>query len=146
MLHYTHYTADNLPDLEEEKAILQFLLTELGHYGDPKHQIQKAIDYALGRDNKIGGLVLLAKDKNAIASAAVVNKTGMSEYLPENLLIYIATDSKLRGKGIGKKLLEELLHTTEGDFALHVDENNPAIKLYERMGFKKAYLEMRLLK
>ncbi|HAB28956.1 MAG TPA: GNAT family N-acetyltransferase, partial [Xanthomarina gelatinilytica] len=34
----------------------------------------------------------------------------------------------------------------EGDVALHVEPNNPAIKLYESLGFTNKYLEMRLKK
>ncbi len=76
----------------------------------------------------------------------IVNKTGMNGYIPENILVYIAVHKKSRGKGIGKKLLQEAIALIEGDVALHVEPNNPAIKLYESLGFTNKYLEMRLKK
>ncbi len=42
-----------------------------------------------------------------MVGAVVVNGTGMEGYIPENILVYIATHKVSRGKGIGKKLMEE---------------------------------------
>lgn len=140
------YTPKNLPENLEEKNIVRFLFNALEHYGDPEHQIQKAVDYAFGRNAKPGGLVLVAKEENKILSAVVVNETGMSGYIPENILVYIATDKNQRGKGIGRKIMNEVIAHTQGDIALHVEADNPAKKLYERLGFENKYLEMRLKK
>ena len=68
----------------------------------------------------------------------------MDGYIPENILVYIATHKEYRGKGIGKKLMEETLNFAKGDIALHVEANNPARRLYEKYGFTNPYLEMRL--
>jgi ribosomal-protein-alanine N-acetyltransferase len=38
------------------------------------------------------------------------------------------------------------IENTEGNIALHVEPDNPAKNLYERMGFTNKYLEMRLNK
>jgi ribosomal-protein-alanine N-acetyltransferase len=70
----------------------------------------------------------------------------MDGYIPENILVYIATDKNHRGKGIGKMLIELTIEKTDGDIALHVDADNPAKKLYEKFGFTNPYLEMRLKK
>lgn len=64
----------------------------------------------------------------------VLNKTGMTSYIPENILVYIATDKNQRGKGIGKLMMQKVIELSEGDIALHVDHDNPAIRLYERLG------------
>ena len=76
----------------------------------------------------------------------VVNETGMSGYIPENILVYIATHKDFRGKGLGKKLMQEAINFAKGDIALHVEANNPAKHLYEKLGFTAPYLEMRLKK
>lgn len=146
MITIAKYNQDNQPDSKEEKDIIQFLFQELEQYGDPEHQIQKAADYALGRDGKPGGWIFVAKENDQIVSATIINETGMSEYIPENILVYIATDRNQRGKGIGKKIIQEVITHTKGDIALHVDKENPARKLYERLGFTTPFLEMRLNK
>jgi ribosomal protein S18 acetylase RimI-like enzyme len=61
-------------------------------------------------------------------------------------LVYIAVHRDFRGKGLGKQLMEHALKLTKGDVALHVEPDNPAKKLYERLGFTNKYLEMRLTK
>ena len=66
------------------------------------------------------------------------------EYIPENILVYIAVHQSHRGKGLGKKLMEYTLENCKGDIALHVEADNPAKHLYEKFGFKIPYLEMRL--
>ena len=70
----------------------------------------------------------------------------MKSYIPENILVYIATHSGFRGKGIGKQMMEEAIKLAHGDIALHVEPNNPAKFLYEKLGFTNKYLEMRLVK
>ena len=78
--------------------------------------------------------------------AVVTNKTGMKGYIPENILVYIAVDPNQRGNGTGKALMESVIKSTDGDIALHVEPENPARRLYERLGFTNKYVEMRLHK
>ena len=78
-----------------------------------------------------------------MVGAVIINFTGMKGYIPENILVYIASHQDYRGMGIGKKLMEMALENTEGNIALHVEPDNPAKKLYEKMGFTNKYLEMR---
>ena len=47
---------------------------------------------------------------------------------------------------IGKQLMEKAISIAEGNIALHVEPDNPAKKLYEKLGFTNKYLEMRLIK
>ncbi|HKL40711.1 MAG TPA: GNAT family N-acetyltransferase, partial [Cryomorphaceae bacterium] len=81
--------------------------------------------------------------KNQLVGAVVINQTGMSGYIPENILVYIAVDSKTRGMGVGKKLMQKAMSIAKGGIALHVEPNNPAKFLYEKLGFTNKYLEMR---
>ena len=67
----------------------------------------------------------------------------MKGYIPEHILIYIATHKNHRGKGIGTLLLEKAFQECSGDIALHVEYENPAVRLYEQVGFKTKYAEMR---
>ena len=89
---------------------------------------------------------ILAIDNNAIVGAVILNNTGMGGFIPENILVYIAVDNSQRGKGYGKSLMQKAISVANGDIALHVEPNNPAKKLYEKLGFTNKYLEMRLIK
>jgi [ribosomal protein S18]-alanine N-acetyltransferase len=130
----------------QKKEIADFLFVQLEQYGDPIDQILKCLDYALDQAGDKGGFVVMARDNGEIVGAVVVNKTGMSGYIPENILVYIAVDASQRGKGVGKTLMNSVIDVAHGDIALHVEPDNPARKLYEKLGFTNKYLEMRLKK
>lgn len=133
---------------ELQDEVVDFLYENLEKYGDPVKDISKAIDYAFNRTERAetGGIVILAHINEGLAGVVVVNETGMQSYIPENILVYIATASQHRGKGIGRKLMEEVIKSTHGDIALHVEPDNPAKRLYEKLGFTNKYLEMRYKK
>lgn len=126
--------------------VVNFLFTHLEEYGDSKNAIRKAINYAAKERTGLGGYVFTLEDANEIVSAVVINKTGMDEYIPENILVYIATHKEHRGKGIGKKMMKYVIENCSGDIALHVEKENPAQFLYKKLGFTTPYLEMRLKK
>lgn len=134
---------DNATFLQKNE-IADFLFEHLGEYGDPKEDILKCLDYALDAGMQAGGFVILARENRKIVGALVMNKTGMSGYIPENILVYIAVDANQRGKGIGGKLMDMAIKIANGAVALHVEADNPARMLYERLGFTNKYLEMRL--
>lgn len=136
---------DNATFLQKNE-IADFLFEHLGKYGDPKEDIMKCLDYALDQGLHAGGFVVLAREKGEIVGALVMNKTGMTKYIPENILVYIAVDASQRGKGIGGEIMDMAINMTNGGIALHVEPDNPAKKLYERLGFTNKYLEMRLTK
>lgn len=136
---------DNATFLQKNE-IADFLFEHLGKYGDPKDDIMKCLDYALDQGLQAGGFVVLARENGKIAGALIMNKTGMSGYIPENILVYIAVDASQRGKGIGGKIMDLAIKMANGAVALHVEPDNPARKLYERLGFTNKYLEMRLTK
>ena len=73
----------------------------------------------------------------------MINNTGMSGYIPEHILVFIAVHRDFRGKGVGKKLMNKIIERCPGDIALHVEYDNPAVHLYKKMGFKSKYAEMR---
>ena len=144
MIETKVFDALKRPSEIEKKQIVDFLHENLQEYGDPKADILKCINYAVKETMSFGGFVMLSLEGKTITGAVIVNQTGMGGYIPENFLVYIATHKEYRGKGIGKKLMEETLNFAKGDIALHVEANNPAKKLYEKYGFTNPYLEMRL--
>lgn len=146
MIEILKFNKENKPDAVKKQAVIDFLFSELQEYGDPKAQISAAIDFSLEEYQSFGGFVLVAEENNSILGAVVVNQTGMKAYIPENILVYIATHREQRGKGIGKKLMQSAIENAEGDIALHVEPENPAKFLYEKLGFTNKYLEMRLSK
>lgn len=140
------YTPQVKADNNEKKAIADFLHEHLDQFGDEHSAIMKSIDFALDDQEKFGGFILVSKDKGNITGAVVVNKTGMEGYIPENILVYIAVDRKVRGQGLGKQLMKRSFDLAEGSIKLHVEPDNPARYLYEKLGFTSKYLEMRLVR
>lgn len=131
------------PSTLEKEEIINFLFDHLEQYGDPKEDIEKCLNFALKESNSFGGFILVAFFEGEMAGVVVVNQTGMKDYIPENILVYIATHKNLRGKGIGKHLMQKTIEIAEGSIALHVEPDNPARKLYEKYGFTSKYIEMR---
>lgn len=125
--------------------VADFLAEHLDQYGDKREDIMKCIKYALSTEPGFGGFVLSARDNEngEIVGAVIINETGMQGYIPENLLVYIAVHGGYRGKGLGKGLMKQAMDTAKGDIALHVEPDNPARYLYEKLGFTNKYLEMR---
>lgn len=141
-ISYTVLTQDTIKSSScELNGIAQFLELHLEEYGDDVEDIKKAIDYI---SNGNGGLLVVQETNGEMSGATVINKTGMHGYIPENILVYIAINKKFRGAGLGKHLMLKALDHCEGDVALHVEKNNPARFLYEKLGFENPYLEMRL--
>lgn len=61
---------------------------------------------------------------------------------PEEIRIMdVALSPEYRGAGIGTKLLEDLISESEASgkpLSIHVERFNPALRLYGRLGFRKA--------
>jgi ribosomal protein S18 acetylase RimI-like enzyme len=59
----------------------------------------------------------------------------------EHRLIDIALLPASRGQGLGSKLMKDVLAAAAADggklVRIHVEENNPAMRLYKRLGFEK---------
>ena len=79
---------------------------------------------------------IIAKEKNEVVGFA-----GISVIFDEATLNNIVVKKSYRGKGIGGEMLETLIDLCSDmnlkTFTLEVNvENTPAIKLYEKFGFK----------
>lgn len=141
-------TENDLNDSLSKDLIVNFLHLYLDEFGDSKSAISKSIDYAFSDDKGKGGFIIVAIYDMKLVGVLVMNKTGMSEYIPENVLVYIAVHKNYRVvKGIGRFLMEKALEISDGDIALHVEyHNKTAIRLYQRIGFETKYVEMRYKK
>ena len=126
--------------------IAGFLYKHLDEYGDEKKHILSCISYAYGDNPGQDGFILVAHKDDRVIGAVIINHTNMAGFIPEHILGYIAVHEDARGQGLGKQLMEQIIDTTEGDIALHVEPDNPAKYLYEKYGFTNKYLEMRLKK
>ncbi len=94
--------------------LVDFLYVNLGRFGDTKEEIARSIDYAFSTEPGKGGFILLGLDDDdgdndgcGLVTALVMNKTGMSGYIPENVLVYVATKADARGKGYGTKTIQK---------------------------------------
>lgn len=129
-----------------KKQIADFLYVHLEEYTDKKSTIMKCLDYALSYFPHQGGYVVLAKDQEEIIGAVVVTQTGMEGYIPANALVYLAVHKDYRQKGIATKLMKKAIRLAKGGISLRVAPDNPAFRLFEKLGFTHKYLEMRLYK
>lgn len=145
---YTTIETDHhdLKSTFSREEISDFLKKALEQYGDEKKAILKCIAYAYGDSEGQDGFIEVAHVEDQIVGVVIINDTNMGEYIPEHILVYIAVDSSTRGQGVGKELMKRVIQKTEGDIALHVEPDNPARFLYEKLGFTNKYLEMRLKK
>jgi GNAT superfamily N-acetyltransferase len=137
------FNALKKPSENEKQEIVNFLFDHLEEFGDPRADIRRAIDYSIKEFSSFGGFTIVGRENDDILGIVVVNQTGMKGYIPENVLVYIATHRDHRGKGLGKQLMNRSLELAQGDVALHVEPENPAKFLYENIGFSNKYLEMR---
>jgi ribosomal-protein-alanine N-acetyltransferase len=125
------------------EEFIDFLFTHLDRFGDPKKDINKCLDYAFSEKECEGGFALAAFYEGKLVGAQIMNKTGMGDYIPDWILVYVAVDASYRGKGFGGQIIKESFKHCDGRVKLHVEYDNPAKRLYERIGFTSKYAEMR---
>jgi len=146
MKEYQLFNEENKPSPQEKKEIIDFLYQHLEQFGDSKEDIEKCVQYAIKESDSFGGFILQSYEGGVTTCIVIVNQTGMKGYIPENILVYIATHKEFRGKGIGKNMMLKAIEMADGNIALHVEPDNPAKYLYEKIGFTNKYLEMRYIK
>ncbi|XCF05253.1 GNAT family N-acetyltransferase [Tamlana crocina] len=138
------YDAFSRLSIFDINRVTNFLFQNSDKFGDSKSAIRKSLMYAAKEIPGLGGYVFVLEEKDEIVGAVVVNRTGMNEYLSENILVYVAVKKENRGKGLGKKLIEHTIKYCKGDIAIHINKENPAINLFKDKGFKARNIEMRL--
>jgi len=143
-LHYHKVeTNDQFPAWAPREKVALFFHETMAPYNDTLHDVERALDYALVAGEGQGGFVMLVGEDERLLGACCMLRTGMSGYIPEWILLFVTVDPATRGRGIGGKLIDRCLAETDGDVKLHVEYDNPAKRLYERLGFTTKYAEMR---
>ncbi len=135
-----------LPPAIDIANLTRFLHDSLKPYEDTPKDIERGIRDALSAKGRKGGFLLIAESEGRIAGALVMQSTGMKGYVPENLLLFVAVAPDQRGNSLGRFLIERAIDEAEGSVKLHVEYDNPARRLYERIGFTSKYAEMRYVK
>jgi hypothetical protein len=100
------------------QIVAQFLFTHLEEYGDKVEDILKCTDVM--NPEKGGNIVGI--DDNKIVGVVILTNTGMKDFIPENILVYIAVDNSQRGKGYGKTINAKAISIAET--SLHVDRQS----------------------
>ena len=70
-----------------------------------------------------------------------IGRLYLDRWPTQHCIIDIALLSEHRGKGLGEALLRDLLDEAAArgkDVSIHVEKNNPAMRLYRRLGFTTA--------
>lgn len=134
---------DDFPSWADHAKVVQFFHETMEPYNDTVEDVTRALDYALVPEKGQGGFVMLAHRGEELLGALCMLKTGMSGYIPENILLFVTVSPDARGQGIGGQLIKHCLTQVDGEVKLHVEYENPAKRLYERLGFATKYAEMR---
>jgi len=134
---------DGIPGWTSFDEIALFLHEKMQPYHDTLEDVKRGLDYALSDEPGQGGFMVVSAVEDRLAGAVVFLETGMKGYVPGTLLLFVCVDPDLRGRGLGRRIIESGLRTIDGQVKLHVEPDNPARRLYERIGFTNKYLEMR---
>jgi GNAT superfamily N-acetyltransferase len=136
-------TPEDLPPWASRNDLAKMFNEKMQPYNDALEDVYKGIDYALSNEPGKGGFIVIARMNGELVGGLTMLETGMSGFIPENILLFVVVDESMRGKGVGQKIIARALDEAKGDVKLHVDHDNPARRLYERLGFTSKYLEMR---
>jgi ribosomal-protein-alanine N-acetyltransferase len=132
-----------LPDWANHDVVVQFFHETMKPWHDRREDIVHALDYAFSDAKGEGGFLMLAAQNRSLVGALLMLNTGMIGYVPEHLLLFVSVDPSQRGSGLGTKIIRRSIAECKGNVKLHVEYENPAKRLYERLGFTSKYAEMR---
>ncbi len=140
----TVFNAISIMSSLEMSRTVRFLKKHLGAHEKSKENILAAVEYALSPVLTQGGFVINYFEEDNLLGSLVLNQTGMSGYMSESLLVYIAVHTDHRRKGIGRKLMERALKLSKGDISLHMTRDNPAQGFFKKLEFEIPAVEMKL--
>jgi len=138
--------ADDFPSWITADQLARFVHENIKPYEDSLEDTRAGIDMALDPDRPKGAFILLAEENQTPLGALIMLRTGMKGFVPENILLMVCVHPSARGKGVGGQIIRKGLEEADGDVKLHVEYDNPAKGVYEKIGFTTKYAEMRYLK
>ena len=136
----------DFPSWTDPDQFAAFMYESLKPYEDPLEQVRQGVSDALEPQYGEKGFVLLGEIDQKVVGGLIMLRTGMKGYIPENFLLMVAVDPSTRGMGLGGKIIKKSFELADGDVKLHVEYDNPAKRLYERLGMTTKYAEMRYIK
>jgi ribosomal protein S18 acetylase RimI-like enzyme len=110
-----------VPWADEEKQQFLAMQFQAQHTHYMQHYPEAKFDIIVWRDNRVGRLYI-------------------GEWATEVRIIDIALLPEYRNQGLGSFLLNGLMEHATGEqktLSIHVEQNNPAMRLYKRLGFQK---------
>lgn len=134
----------DFPKGVDRALMVDFFHENLKPFNDSRDDVAQAIDDVFAQKPGPGGFILLAFIQDRLVGALLMLGTGMKGYVPENILLFVGVLPSMRGLGIGGELVTKAVGMVEGNVKLHVEYDNPAKRLYERLGFVSKYADMRL--
>jgi ribosomal-protein-alanine N-acetyltransferase len=138
--------ADEFPDWLTIDSLAEFVHENIKPYEDRLADTRRAVEIAIDPDGAKGAFILVAEADRKPVGALIMHRTGMKGYIPENILLMVCVHPSARGLGVGGRLIRTGIETADGDVKLHVEYDNPAKQVYEKLGFTTKYAEMRFYK
>lgn len=133
----------DLPAWADRPTLTRFFHETMKPWNDSTEDVERALDYLFSDEPGKGGFLVLASLEGELAGALAMLDTGMKGYVPQHLLLFVSVDPERRGHGIGTRVIDFAMQHCKGQVKLHVEYENPAKRLYERIGFTSKYAEMR---
>jgi ribosomal-protein-alanine N-acetyltransferase len=144
-IHVLRKSAD-FPEWLTPDSLARFVYENIKPYEDTLEDTRRAIEIAIDPDRPKGAFILMAESEQKPVGALIMLRTGMKGYVPENILLMVCVHPSTRGQGVGGLLIRKGIELADGDVKLHVEYDNPAKQVYEKIGFTTKYAEMRYTK
>ncbi len=138
---FTLYDAYSGINAMEKSKVVHFLCGHNSHAS--RQSIQEAVEYAVKLKPSFGGFILTAEKDRQIVGAIIANRTGMESYNPKNIFVFVSLHEDFQDEALIEALMQRAIRHADGDVAMHVEPDNPALKLYQKLGFQAQYLELR---
>jgi GNAT superfamily N-acetyltransferase len=143
---HVYRRVEDFPSWLTADSLAEFVYENIKPYEDTLEDTRNAVNMALDPKRPEGDFILVAEENEKPVGALIMLRTGMGGFIPENILLMVCMHPSMRGRGIGGRIIRKGLETADGDVKLHVEYDNPAKQVYEKIGFTTKYAEMRYLK